>query len=441
MMPFRALAPAVAALVWTTLSVDAADLTPRQIYEQAAPGVVVVVGTEERGKGGSTGTGAIIDSQGLVFTNAHVVVDKDTGKPFGQLLIVLKPDRVTGQPEKDYAKRFKARVVAVNRELDLAALRFDPGAVKPRVLSLSNPDHIQIGDWVAAIGHPEQGGLWTFTTGVVSAEFEDFQSTKGKHVFQTEIGMNRGNSGGPLIDVNGNVVGVNTSIARLAPDGLPITSISFSVKSNVLKQWLGEQGLRVAYAEPSAVAPVPLASAATPGASAPPAAVVPSMPTEPPMAQAPAAAPSPAKPAAPSVPPVPPTVTAPPPPPPTPKPEPPKVADTPPASPKPASPSPSAEAQKPAQAPAAPTPKIVETPQATPSPSPTPKAAEAPQTVQPPTADKPVKASPAKPAPDPKPFKTKARPYDPERLVDDIRRLDTEMEDLAEEMRKKFRSR
>ena len=436
MIRFRPLAPTVAAFVWTALSVDAADLTPRQIYEHAAPGVVVVVGTEEHGKGGSTGTGAIIAPDGLVFTNAHVVVDKETGKPFGQLLVILRPDRVTGRPEKDYAKRFKARLVAFNSELDLAALRFDPGAAKPRILSLSSPDRVQIGDWVAAIGHPEQGGLWTFTTGVVSAEFEDFQNTKGKHVFQTEIGMNRGNSGGPLIDVNGHVVGVNTSIARLAPDGLPITSISFSVKSSVLKQWLGEQGIRVAYQELA-----PVASPVQP--APPPVAANPVAPPAPSVAQAPAPAPPvptppvPTKPAVPAAPEKPAAAE-------TPPPAPPASSASSPSSP-PATPSTPPPAPKVAEAQAPPT---KQTPSATmqapaavpPAPAPAPKAMETPAPALPSTT-KTVKAAPAKPAEDPKPFKTKTRPYDPNQLVDEIKRLDTEMEDLAEEMRKKFRSR
>jgi len=94
-----------------------------------------------------------------------------------------------------------------------------------------------------AIGHPEQGGLWTLTTGTISAQFENFNATKGKSVFQTETGLNRGNSGGPLLDTDGRIIGINTAIARLSSDGLPITSISFALKSNVAKRWLRDQGV------------------------------------------------------------------------------------------------------------------------------------------------------------------------------------------------------
>ena len=117
------------------------------------------------------------------------------------------------------------------------------------MLELDDSDRIEIGDRVVAIGHPEQGGLWTLTTGTISAQFENFNATKGKSVFQTETGLNRGNSGGPLLDTSGRMVGVNTAIARLSPDGLPITSISFSLKSNVAKQWLRDQG--VSFQQPS----------------------------------------------------------------------------------------------------------------------------------------------------------------------------------------------
>jgi serine protease Do len=80
---------------------------------------------------------------------------------------------------------------------------------------------------------------------VISAEVDNFNGVRGKHVFQTETGLNRGNSGGPLLDGEGHMVGVNTAIARVASDGLPIASISFSLKSSVATQWLREQGVGV----------------------------------------------------------------------------------------------------------------------------------------------------------------------------------------------------
>jgi serine protease Do len=222
-----------------------ADLTPREIYERSSPAVVMIIGYSNSGQRGSGGTGSIIEPDGLVLTNAHVVIEEQTGKPFPRLTIYLKPDRVTGNPKVDLSRGGKARVVAFSHPLDLALLKFD-GAPGPfPVLELDNSDRAEIGDRVVAIGHPEQGGLWTLTTGTISAEFENFNATKGKSVFQTETGLNRGNSGGPLLDTSGRMIGVNTAIARVAPDGMPITSISFSLKSNVAKQWLHEQGVSV----------------------------------------------------------------------------------------------------------------------------------------------------------------------------------------------------
>jgi serine protease Do len=137
----------------------------------------------------------------------------------------------------------RAKVVAYSQPLDLALLKLE-GITEPLpVVDVSESGRARIGDRVVAIGHPEQGGLWTLTTGVISAEVDNFNGVKGKHVFQTETGLNRGNSGGPLLDGEGHMVGVNTAIARVAPDGLPITSISFSLKSSVATQWMREQGV------------------------------------------------------------------------------------------------------------------------------------------------------------------------------------------------------
>jgi serine protease Do len=219
------------------------DLTPREIYERDSSAVVMIIGYSNSGHRGSGGTGSIIQQDGLVLTNAHVVIEEQTGKPYPRLTIFLKPDRVSGDPKADLSRSGKGRVVAFSQPLDLALLKLDglPGPFP--VLELDDSDRMEIGDRVVAIGHPEQGGLWTLTTGSISAEFENFNATKGKSVFQTETGLNRGNSGGPLLDSYGRIIGINTAIARLSSDGMPITSISFSLKSNVVKRWLREQGV------------------------------------------------------------------------------------------------------------------------------------------------------------------------------------------------------
>src|SRR5262245_25846708 len=296
-------------LVWDQ-AVFARELTPRDIYEQASPAVVMVMGHSDSGKSGSGGTGSIIQADGLVLTNAHVVIEERTGRPYPRLSVFLKPARVTGDSTVDLSRMLRAKVIAYSTPLDLALLRLEGAPASLPVVAIGESAQGRIGDRVVAIGHPEQGGLWTLTTGVISAEVDNFNGVKGKNVFQTETGLNRGNSGGPLLDSEGRMIAVNTAIARVAPDGLPITSISFSLKSNVATQWLREQGLsRQVVATP----PVP-----SPQTNA--AADLPATPTVQP----------PAKPAQSPVTPVqPPKVASPPPPPPTKQ----RSADLPPARP------------------------------------------------------------------------------------------------------------
>lgn len=228
----------------------------------------MVMGHPTNGSRGSGGTGSIIQQDGLVLTNAHVVIEGATGRPFPRLNVYLKPNRVTGDPKVDLARGVKARVVAYSQPLDLALLKLEETKTALPVVTLSDSDATHIGDRVVAIGHPEQGGLWTLTTGVISAEFENFNNVPGKHVFQTETGLNRGNSGGPLLDGQGHMIGVNTAIARVAPDGLAITSISFSLKSDVARTWLRENGMTGQQAQ--TLPPPPASSkAATPAAGVP----------------------------------------------------------------------------------------------------------------------------------------------------------------------------
>jgi len=273
----------------------AGDLTPREIYERSSPAVVMIIGYSNSDQRGTGGTGSIIRQDGLVLTNAHVVIEEQTGKPYPRLTIYLKPDRVTGDRKVDFSRSGKARVVAFSQPLDLALLKLDGPPGPFPVLELDDSDRTEIGDRVVAIGHPEQGGLWTLTTGTISAEFDNFNATQGKSVFQTETGLNRGNSGGPLLDTYGRMIGVNTAIARVAPDGLPITSISFSLKSNVAKRWLREQGVSAQEAlapsdtsslDKSVVRSTPLSSGQTTQAAKSPAVPMIASPSPPPEAPA-----------------------------------------------------------------------------------------------------------------------------------------------------------
>lgn len=213
-------------------------MLPREIYQPASPAVAKVMGYPGGGRKGSGGTGSIIRSSGYVLTNAHVVVDEQTSRPYAWILVFLKPVRVTGDSKSDLSRMVQAKVMAYSQSLDLALLELDSAAEALPVIDINESGRTRIGDRVVAIGHQEQGGLWTLTTGIISAKVDNFNGVKGTQVFQTETGLNRGNSGGPLLDGEGRMGGVNTAIARVASDGLLIASISFSLKSSVAAQWL-----------------------------------------------------------------------------------------------------------------------------------------------------------------------------------------------------------
>jgi serine protease Do len=232
------------------------------------------------------GTGSIIHHDGLILTNAHVVINKAIGQPFERLWVFLKPERLTGNNQKDLTQRLKASVLAADRDLDLAIIKLEQVPQPLPVMPFGDSDRVKIGERVAAIGHPEQGGLWSLTTGVISAMFEDFNNVPGKHMFQTEASLNRGNSGGPLVNTDGQQIGINTAIARKAKDGLAITSVNFSVKSGVAQAWLEKQGVQVAVVPPvaprsvgvSASSGVPPAPRSEERRPMPPVAVTPSAP-------------------------------------------------------------------------------------------------------------------------------------------------------------------
>ena len=228
-------------MLWPTHVGHATDLTHEQLYAMTSPSVVFVYAST--GNEGVIGSGSIVRSDGLVLTNAHVVLENETGSPHDHLLVALKPDRVTGNFDEDLQHRFPAEMHAFNRDLDLALLKVTKPLPAVTVLPLGDSDHINIGAEVVAIGHPEQGGLWTLTTGVISAVRTNYGEVQGKHMFQTEASINRGNSGGPLINGEGQQIGVNSAIARQAQDGLTITDVNFSLKSNVALEWMAKEGV------------------------------------------------------------------------------------------------------------------------------------------------------------------------------------------------------
>jgi serine protease Do len=225
-------------------------LSPRDIYKRSSKGVVLVFATDGSAQG-SAGTGSVITADGQVITNAHVVA-KD-GKPYKRLFVYLKPDKLQGSMKDDLKHRYEAMLVDIEPKLDLALLKIKGAPDDLTVIPFVDPGEVEIGEPVVAIGHPETAGLWTLTTGVISTVVKDFQGIDGKDVFQTEASINRGNSGGPLLNAYGQMIGINTCISRRAADGLAITDINFSLKSSVPVEWMKRRELMtLAYQKPGA---------------------------------------------------------------------------------------------------------------------------------------------------------------------------------------------
>ncbi|MCP4368432.1 MAG: trypsin-like serine protease [Deltaproteobacteria bacterium] len=235
------LVPTVVAVLFLILSAQAFAFTPKEIYQKTGPGVVLILASEGS-RNGSVGTGSIIREDGLVITNAHIFAKPGSSKLKSDIAIFLKPRRVTGNHKKDLSNKYKGRMVSYNVPLDLALVKMVGINVPLTRVDFAEAENVGIGDQVYAIGHPEQGGLWSLTTGVISAFRVNYGGVPGKDLFQTDASINRGNSGGPLLDEEGIMVGINSMIARKAPDGLTITDVNYSIRSNVAIKWLNSLG-------------------------------------------------------------------------------------------------------------------------------------------------------------------------------------------------------
>jgi serine protease Do len=158
----------------------------------------------------SLGSGFIIDPSGLVVTNNHVIADAD------EINVILND-----------GTKLPATLVGKDSKADLALLRVHSD--KPlKAVAFGNSEKLRLGEWVIAIGNPfSLGG--TVTAGIVSARNRDINSGPYDNYIQTDAAINRGNSGGPLFNLNGEVIGVNTAI--ISPSGGSI-GIGFAVPSN-----------------------------------------------------------------------------------------------------------------------------------------------------------------------------------------------------------------
>jgi serine protease Do len=148
-------------------------------------------GPEPRGRG--LGSGFVISSDGYVLTNAHVVADSD------DVTVRLA----------DNKREFKAKVVGLDRRTDVALLKVD--ATDLPTVTLGNSADLKVGEWVAAIGSPF-GFNNTITAGIVSAKGRTLPDESFVPFIQTDVAVNPGNSGGPLLNLKGEVVGINSMI-------------------------------------------------------------------------------------------------------------------------------------------------------------------------------------------------------------------------------------
>ena len=218
-----------------------AQMNASQVYKTTSNAVVLLMSYNKEDSTRSKGTGSII-TKGYVLTNAHVILD-ERGEVFKNILVFLRPENINDETSHLLKNGHQAKIVHFQKELDLALL-FIEGLPKIDPIPLGDSQELSIGDPVLAIGHPENGGLWSLTSGRIGAIIQNFDKVKGKHVFQTEASLNRGNSGGPLLNYQGEMMGVNTSIARESADGMTITGINFSVQSNVVRSWLNRIGFQ-----------------------------------------------------------------------------------------------------------------------------------------------------------------------------------------------------
>ena len=160
----------------------------------------------------SLGSGFIIDTSGIVVTNNHVIADAD------EINVILND-----------GTKIKANIVGIDKRTDLAVLKFKPPHPLTAV-KFGDSDKLRLGEWVIAIGNPfSLGG--TVTAGIVSARNRDIANGTYENYIQTDAAINRGNSGGPLFNLDGEVIGVNTLI--ISPTGGSI-GIGFAVPSKTV---------------------------------------------------------------------------------------------------------------------------------------------------------------------------------------------------------------
>jgi putative serine protease PepD len=220
-------------------------LTATQLYKQDSTGVVAIKAVTAEGE--DEGTGIVLNEQGLILTNDHVIKGATS----------LSVD-ASGSSKKTTS----ATIVGEEANQDLALIKVDPSGLELKPLTLASSSPVQVGDTVYAIGTP-YGLEETFTKGIVSALGREIAAPDGSKIsgaIQTDAALNPGNSGGPLLDEQGEVIGVNSQIASDAAQtegSQPgSTGVGFAISSNtvatVVKKIEAGEGVSSASATQSA---------------------------------------------------------------------------------------------------------------------------------------------------------------------------------------------
>ena len=196
---------------------DGGGMALQDIYTRNIPSVVSI--TCQAGRSTSSGTGVVLSADGYLVTNAHVVEDADT------VSVQLTDDRV-----------FPARLVGCDDISDLAVLRIDCSDLIPAQFGDSST--LRVGDTVVAIGDPLGAAFrGTYTNGIVSAINRDVDMNgRTMTLIQTNAALNSGNSGGPLINCYGQVIGINTMKIGTFTDNAGVEGLGFAIPSTQVKE-------------------------------------------------------------------------------------------------------------------------------------------------------------------------------------------------------------
>jgi S1-C subfamily serine protease len=224
--PYFTEGPSVKAADKSYVPVNSDEGNNIEIYKKVSPAVVNITSTtlsfdfffEVVPQQGS-GSGSLIDENGHILTNYHVIED-------ARLLEVTLSDK----------SKFKAKVVGADPSNDLAIIKIDPGKKPLEIVRLGSSTSLQVGQKVLAIGNPF-GFEGTLTTGIISSLHRSIRATNGKlidDIIQTDAAINPGNSGGPLLNSLGELIGINTAI--ISPGGGGSVGIGFAVPVNTAKK-------------------------------------------------------------------------------------------------------------------------------------------------------------------------------------------------------------